>query len=191
MFKEEKIKKIANQIENCKKCDLYKTRNKPVSGYGSVDANILFIGEAPGYNEDIQGIPFVGKAGKIFDQLLKSVNLERKNIFITNIVKCRPEKNRNPSQNEIENCSDYLNQQIEIIQPKIIITLGNFASKFIFEKYGLNYENISKIHGSKFEIKTESRSIIIIPMFHPAVATYNPNKINVLLEDFKKINIQS
>jgi len=187
MNQNNKMENISYLVSNCKKCDLYKTRNKPVVGDGSEDADIMFIGEAPGYNEDMQGIPFVGKAGRILDELLDSVELKREEIYIANILKCRPEENRNPSKDEIENCSVYLNKQIEIIQPKIIVPLGNFACKFIFEKFGLKYDNISKIHGKAYKIKTIFEEIIILPMFHPAVATYNPNTKHILIEDFKNI----
>ena len=133
MNKEEKMKKVTDKIKKCRNCDLNKNRNNPVVGDGSVDAKIMFIGEAPGHNEDMQGLPFVGRAGRILDELLNSINLERKDVYISNILKCRPEKNRNPLKNEIVSCSEYLDTQIEIIQPKIIIPLGNFACKFIFE----------------------------------------------------------
>jgi len=187
MTKNQKMENIADVVENCKRCDLYKTRNKPVIGDGSLNADIMLIGEAPGYNEDKQGLPFVGKAGKILDELLDAISLKREDVYIANILKCRPEGNRNPSKDEIDSCSNYLNKQIEIIQPRIIIPLGNFASQFIFEKYGLKYDKISRIHGKKYKIKTIEGEVIIIPMYHPAVATYNPNTKHILNEDFKNI----
>ena len=187
MSKEEDMGKITGAVENCRKCNLWKTRKNPVIGDGSLDSEILFVGEAPGYNEDLQGCPFVGKAGKILDELLESVGLQRGDVYIANILKCRPPDNRNPLKTEIESCTEYLNKQIEIIQPKIILPLGNFACSYIFEKFSLKYDKISNVHGKVFQMNTLMGNIKIIPLYHPAVATYNPNTKNTLLEDFKII----
>ena len=187
MSKEEDMRQVVSLVKSCKKCDLWKTRKNPVPGEGSLDANIFFVGEAPGYNEDIQGRPFVGKAGKILDQLLESIGLKRKDVYIANILKCRPPDNRDPLKTEIFTCTEYLDKQIEIIQPKIIVSLGNFAVSYIFEKFGLKHDKISKMHGKTFQINTLYGSIKIIPMFHPAVATYNQDTKSVLLNDFKAI----
>ena len=187
MFKEEDMEHIISLVENCRKCSLWKTRKKPVVGEGSTDTDILFVGEAPGYNEDIQGRPFVGKAGKILDELLESIGLKRNDVYIANILKCRPPDNRNPQKSEIDVCTEYLNKQIEIVQPRIIIPLGNFANSYIFEKFGLKYDKISNVHGMIFQINTLFNNVKIIPMYHPAVATYNLEAKNILLEDFKVI----
>jgi len=187
MSKEDDINKIIEMVNNCKKCDLWRTRKNPVFGDGSLVSKILFVGEAPGYNEDLQGCPFVGRAGKILDELLKSIGLQRDEIYIANILKCRPPDNRNPIKDEIIACTEFLNKQIEIIQPTIILPLGNFACSYIFEKFDLKYDKISNVHGKTFQINTLTGSILIIPLYHPAVATYNPNTKNTLLEDFKNI----
>ena len=187
MSKKQEMKNIADLVKNCKKCNLWKTRNKPVIGDGSEDADIMFIGEAPGYNEDRQGRPFVGKAGGVLDQLLESVGLKRQDVYIANILKCRPPKNRNPFESEIITCTRYLNKQIEISQPKLIVSLGNFASSFTFKKFGLKYDKISSVHGKIFQINTIFGDKKIIPMYHPAVATYNPNIKDILIKDFKSI----
>jgi DNA polymerase len=150
----EAIEKLTKEIKNCKKCSLWKTRRNAVIGEGPLNSNIMFIGEAPGYNEDLQGKPFVGKAGKVFDELLESVTLQRKEVYIANILKCRPPNNRDPLLNEIKNCKNYLDRQISIIQPKVIVPLGNFASFYIFEKYNLKKEKISKVHGKSFSVRT-------------------------------------
>jgi len=174
--------KIANKIEKCKKCNLYKTRARAVPGEGSTRAKIMLVGEAPGRNEDIQGRPFVGAAGKILDKLLRSIKLKRKEIFISNILHCRPPHNRNPRAIEIKACTPYLNQQIKIIKPKIICTLGNFATSYILGKFGIKTKKgISKIHGKVFSIE----DIKIIPLYHPAAAVYNPRMFKILLRDFK------
>ena len=187
MSKEEDMEKITESVENCRKCNLWKTRKNPVVGAGSIDSEILFVGEAPGYNEDLQGCPFVGRAGKILDELLESVELKRDDVYIANILKCRPPDNRNPLKTEIESCTEYLNKQIEIIQPKIILPLGNFACSYIFEKFSLKYDKISNVHGKVFQMNTLMGTIRIIPFYHPAIVTYNPNTKNTLLEDFKVI----
>ncbi len=179
------LDEIEDEIKKCKKCSLYKTRNNPVAGAGDRNANILFIGEAPGRNEDSQGKPFVGRAGKILDKLLETIDLDREEIFIGNIIKCRPPKNRNPLKTEIDSCSHFLDEQIDCIKPKVIVTLGNFSTQYIFEKYGIQKEKISRVHGKKFHLNDSD--LVIIPVYHPAVATYNPNKIFDLEEDFKTI----
>lgn len=187
MSKEENMKRIRSSIANCRKCNLWKTRKKPVFGEGSLDTDIFFVGEAPGYNEDMQGRPFVGKAGKILDELLESIGLRRSEIYIANTIECRPPDNRNPLKTEIDACAEHLDKQIEIIQPRIIVPLGNFACSYIFEKFGLKYGKISDVHGKIFQINTIFGNVKIIPMYHPAVATYNPDTKNVLLSDFKMI----
>lgn len=193
MSQKEKIKKeleeLEKQISECKKCDLYKTRTNPVVGGGSQDAEIMFVGEAPGFNEDKQGKPFVGQAGNILDQLLKSIGMSREDIYVTNILKCRPPGNRNPQEEEINSCAHYLDRQIELIKPKVICCLGNFAIKFILKKFNLDKEiqGVSKIHGKVLKVSTLDGQIKIIAMYHPAVATYNMNMLNILKEDFEKI----
>jgi DNA polymerase len=179
--------KLIQEIQNCKRCSLWETRNKPVVGEGSLNAKIMFIGEAPGFNEDKQGKPFVGQAGKIFDELLNSIDLKREEIYITNIIKCRPPNNSNPTQEEIKICSPYLNNQIDSIKPKIICCLGNFATEYILKKFNLKekIQGISKIHGQIFSTSTLTGIIRILPLYHPAVATYNMNMLKVLKKDFQ------
>ena len=183
------LEEIKNEVLNCKRCCLYKTRTNPVIGEGNHQAKIMFIAEAPGFNEDITGHPFCGASGGILDELLNSVGIKRQQIYITNILKCRPPENRGPKPEEIKACSSYLEKQIEIIKPKVICTLGNYSTTFIFEKYGLKnrIQGISKIHGRLFESKNLFQSIIIIPFYHPAVASYNPNMKQILVKDFKTL----
>jgi DNA polymerase len=187
MTKQEQIDQLTSQIQNCQKCPLSKTRNKPLIGDGSVDAKILIIGEAPGYYEDLSGKAFQGSSGKIFDQLLDSIDLKRDDIYITNILKCHPPKNHNPSPDEINNCIDYLYNQIKIIQPKIILTLGKFASESIFEKCHLKFTKITQMHGKIFKIKTSYGETLITPLYHPASACYQPEMLATLKQDFLKI----
>jgi DNA polymerase len=186
---EKEIKQLECAIASCKKCELWKTRKKPVVGNGTLNASVMFIGEAPGYHEDMKGIPFVGRAGKVFDELLQSIELKRGEVYVCNILKCRPPDNRNPFDLEIKACTPYLDRQITAIKPKVIGTLGNFATSYILQKFGLKDEKIGKIHGKTFHIKNLLFESKIIPLYHPAAATYNPNMKSVLLDDFKTINL--
>ena len=187
---EKEINQLTQDVANCKKCELWKTRKNPVVGNGALNAQVMFIGEAPGYHENMQGIPFVGRAGEVFDELLKSIGLEREEVYVCNILKCRPPDNRNPFDLEIKACTSYLDRQITAIKPKVIGTLGNFATSYVLEKFGLQTEKIGKIHGKTFHIKNLLFDARIIPLYHPAAATYNPNMESVLMEDFKAIAMQ-
>ncbi|HHH79463.1 MAG TPA: uracil-DNA glycosylase [Thermoplasmatales archaeon] len=184
-------KQLEDAVANCRKCSLWKTRSNPVVGGGSKDAKVMFIGEAPGYWEDVKGRPFVGRAGRVLDELLESINLSREEVYITNILKCRPPNNRNPLQSEIEACTPYLDRQIELMNPEIIATLGNFALSYISEKFGLDLENVGGVHGKVFKIKTLFGDITIIPLYHPAAAVYNPALKEVLLRDIRAIRAAS
>ena len=187
MRESKELEKIKKEILSCKKCPLYKTRRNPVAGEGNPKAKIMFIGEAPGENEDREGRPFCGKAGKILDELLEKISLKREDVFIGNLLKCRPPQNRDPKSEEILACSPFLEKQIEIIKPEIICPLGRYSMKFIFEKYGLKDEldSISKIHGKVFEVRTLFQKVKIIPFYHPAVCTYNPRMREILEQDYK------
>lgn len=174
-----------DRVKKCEKCGLSKTRNKAVPGSGNYDAEIMFVGEAPGSQEDKKGKPFVGRAGGILDDLFDSIGIKRDEVYITNILKCRPPENRDPRRDEIDFCTPYLDKQTRVINPKVIATLGNFATKYIMGKYGLDVKSIGKIHGEIFSVNNLALSARIIPLYHPAVATYNPNMIETLEEDFK------
>jgi len=181
--KKKKLKEITKRVANCKKCPLYKNTTQSVPGEGNPQAEVMFIGEGPGYWEDQQGRPFVGRAGKLLDNLLQLIKLPRKSIFITNIVKHRPPGNRDPLPQEIEACREFLDAQIEIINPKIIITLGRFSlNKF------LPGEFISKIHGQARFVEFGGRKKVVIPMYHPAAALRNEGIMKELKSDFQKIS---
>lgn len=177
--KRERLKEFYLQIKDCKKCDLYKTRTNFVFGSGSANAPIIFIGEAPGRNEDLQGKPFVGPAGKLLDELLFSIGFNRNQIFIANVLKCRPPGNRDPRIEEINTCKDYLFRQIEIIDPKVICTLGKFSTQLILNTSA----GISGLRGRIFRVENR----FILPINHPAAALYTPSKMGILREDFQKI----
>lgn len=184
MNKIKEMKELEILARKCKKCRLHKYRKNVVFGSGDINSRFFFIGESPGKNEDQTGIPFCGRAGKILDKLFQSISLKRKNVYITSVLKCRPPKNRQPRKDEIEKCSFYLNRQIEIINPEIIICLGRISFKFIFEKYfkGKN-PNLSNFCGKFIEIKDKK----IFPVFHPAFAIYNPKEFEKMKNDFQKL----
>jgi len=198
-LKEKLIKKIEREVVVLKKSPLYKFRienkNLPVIGEGSYNAKIMFIGEAPGRNEAKTGRPFCGRAGQILDELLLSVGIKREEVYITNIVKDRPPKNRDPLPKEIKIYGPFLDRQIEIIQPKIIATLGRYAMGYIMNKFKLeaNLEPISKMHGRIFTVQSETLAKLrykkyelkIVPLYHPAATIYNPPTKDVLKKDFQ------
>jgi len=186
--KEREMEKLKREcLEFCYEHPLYNPGTYPVFGEGSLEAKILFCGEAPGLNESLSGHPFCGAAGKILDELLESIGIKREKVYITNIVKLRPPNNRDPEPEEIRAFGPYLERQIEIIKPEVICLLGRYSMKFLMEKFGLKdqIEGISKIHGRVFETKNLFQNITIIPFYHPAVATYNPNMKEILMKDFK------
>lgn len=185
MPKKEEMKQIKEEVVACQRCELYKTRHLPVIGQGSHEAKIMFVGEAPGANEDKTGVPFCGAAGQILNELLASIGIKREEIYICNILKCRPPGNRNPEMDEIEACTVYLDAQIDIIQPKVIVCLGNFSLRYLFHKYEMEnlIQGISKMRGKVFDVP--GRDFKLVPLYHPAVATYNRTKYTYLAEDFK------
>ncbi len=178
------LNKIANEIRNCQRCRLGLTRTLAVPGEGNPCSGIVFIGEAPGRNEDLEGKPFVGAAGKLLTDLMHSIGLDRGEVFITNIVKCRPPNNRDPSLDEITTCSYYLERQLKILKPKIIITLGRHSSKYLLERFGKRFSSIMRIRGKVFLIKTGWGETYLIPTLHPAAALYNPSFKQFLEKDF-------
>ena len=186
MLKEKEVllKQIRDDIVNCTKCSLYKTRILPVIGQGNYSAKIMFVGEAPGAKEDKTGMPFCGASGKFLDKLLSSAGIKREDVYIANLLKCRPPKNRGPKPEELKVCTSFLDRQIEAINPKIISSLGRYSMEFLMKKFNLEDQIglISKIHGKVFDIKN---NIKLVPLYHPAVAIYNANMKSVLIEDFK------
>ena len=170
----------------------YRTTNKnfPVIGEGSHDAKIMFVGEAPGRNEAKTGKPFCGAAGKVLDQLLAHVKLTRDSIYITNIVKDRPPENRDPTAKEIEVYGPFLDRQIEIVQPKVIIALGRYAMGYVMKKFDLEsqLEPISKAHGKAYSTKTAYGNIDVVALYHPCMAVYNPNNLSNLKKDMEILN---
>lgn len=169
---------IAKQVSVCEKCNLHLTRKRSVPGEGPINAHMLFIGEGPGYNENEMGRPFVGQAGKFLDELISHAGYQRHEVFITNVVKCRPPENRDPLPDELTACAVYLDQQIATINPDIIVTLGRFSMAKFFP-----LARISAIHGKVAWVGER----LIVPMFHPAAALHQPNLKNDIIADFKAL----
>ena len=180
MSSEDILQEVATEVSTCTKCKLCKGRTKAVPGEGNAHARILFIGEGPGYHEDKQGRPFVGPAGQFLDELLASVSLRRSDVFITNVVKCRPPNNRDPELGEIAACNDYLDRQIAAIQPQVIVTLGRFSMAKFFGN-----AKITTIHGRA----QKKDKYICIAMYHPAAGLHRAELKDIIRDDFKKIPI--
>jgi uracil-DNA glycosylase len=177
------LKAVYEEARTCVRCPLHKTRTTVVFGAGNADADLMFIGEAPGANEDRMGLPFVGQAGKLLDKLLVEIGLERQDVFIANTLKCRPPDNRDPHPNEIEACSDYLRRQVDLIAPTVICTLGNFATKLL----RADNTGISRLHGQVQELTIGHRTVRLLPLYHPAAALYTPSTLEALRTDFHHI----
>jgi uracil-DNA glycosylase family 4 len=171
------------QIAGCTRCRLAEGRTQVVFGVGDPTAELMFVGEAPGFHEDKQGFPFVGQAGKLLDQLLAGIGLERSNVYIANVIKCRPPGNRDPMPDEIEACEAHLFKQISLIEPKVVATLGNFATKLLSGKP----LGITRVHGQEQEVTLGDRRVLLYPLYHPAAALYTPAMLNVLQQDFARI----
>jgi uracil-DNA glycosylase family 4 len=180
MSSEDILQEVATEVSTCTKCKLCRGRTKAVPGEGNAHARILFIGEGPGYHEDKQGRPFVGPAGQFLDELLASINLKRPDVFITNVVKCRPPNNRDPEPDEIAACNNYLDRQIAAIQPQVIVTLGRFSMAKFFGN-----SKITTIHGRA----QKKDGYICIAMYHPAAGLHRAELKDIIREDFKKIPI--
>lgn len=189
--KTEQLKEVRDAVWGLTESSLYPYRKEnnyyPVLGEGSHNADIMFIGEAPGKNEALCGRPFCGAAGKILDELLKRVGVARESVYITNIVKDRPPENRDPSPEEIALYAPFLDKQIDIIEPKVIATLGRFSMEYVMKNMGLSDElaPISKLHGTKHETKRSYGTVYIVPLYHPAVAIYNRSSKEILEKDFQ------
>lgn len=174
------LQTLADSLKNCQRCKLAKLgRSQVVFGVGNPKASIMFVGEAPGFHEDRQGEPFVGAAGKLLTDLLQSAGLSRPEVYIANVIKCRPPNNRDPEQDEVDTCKPFLIQQIEMIQPKLVCTLGNWATQTLLEKK----VGITKVRGQAIRLD----KFVVFPLLHPAAALHQGNLIEPLREDFKKL----
>ncbi|MBA2360114.1 MAG: uracil-DNA glycosylase [Actinobacteria bacterium] len=179
----EALAAYADQASTCTRCRLAQGRTQVVFGVGNPDADLMFVGEAPGFHEDKQGVPFVGQAGKLLDKLLAGIGLERSEVYIANVLKCRPPGNRDPQPDEIESCEPHLFRQIELIQPRVVATLGNFATKLLSGKP----LGITRVHGVDQDAAVGGNRVLLYPLYHPAAALYTPAMLKVLEDDFRRI----
>ena len=179
----EALATFGEQVSSCTRCRLSQGRTQVVFGVGNPHADLMFVGEAPGFHEDKQGVPFVGQAGKLLDKLLGGIGLERSEVYIANVLKCRPPGNRDPQPDEIESCEPHLFRQVELIQPRVVATLGNFATKLLSGKP----TGITRVHGQDQEVTLGGNRVLLYPLYHPAAALYTPAMLNVLQEDFRRI----
>jgi len=174
---------LYNAVSSCTACPLAETRTQVVFGAGNANAELMFVGEAPGFHEDQQGIPFVGAAGKLLESLLADIGLSREDVFIGNVLKCRPPGNRDPQADEIEACQNHLFRQIELIQPRIVATLGNFATKLLSGSPA----GITRVHGTQQSVQLGNSQVLLYPIYHPAAALYTRAMLGVLEQDFARL----
>ena len=174
---------LRTEASTCTRCRLHEGRTQVVFGNGNPDADLMFVGEAPGFHEDQQGVPFVGQAGKLLGRLLEGIGLTRADVFVANVLKCRPPGNRDPQPDEIEQCEPYLFRQIELIRPRVVATLGNFSTKLLSGKP----TGITRVHGVEQETTIGGSRVLLYPIYHPAAALYTPAMLKVLEEDFARI----
>lgn len=170
-------------VAGCTKCALAGGRTQVVFGSGNPNSDLMFVGEAPGFHEDKQGIPFVGAAGKLLEQLLEGIGLSREEVYIANVLKCRPPGNRDPLPEEIQACESHLWRQIELIEPRVVATLGNFATKLLSGRP----TGITRVHGQEQEVTLGGRRVLLYPIYHPAAALYTPRMVEVLRSDFARL----
>jgi uracil-DNA glycosylase len=174
---------LYHEASGCVRCPLHRGRTNVVFGSGNANADLMFVGEAPGMHEDLQGLPFVGRAGKLLDELLEGVGLKRSDVFITNVLLCRPPGNRDPQPDEIDTCKPYLHRKIELIEPKVICTLGNFATKLLTR----SNRGITSVHGRPQVHELGGRTVRVYPLYHPAAALRSTGTLSELREDFSRL----
>jgi uracil-DNA glycosylase len=183
LTRSDELRAFGDAVAGCTRCALAQGRTQVVFGSGDANADLMFVGEAPGFHEDKQGVPFVGAAGKLLEQLLAGIELERAQVYICNVLKCRPPGNRDPVPDEIEACESHLWRQIELIRPRVVATLGNFATKLLSGKP----TGITRVHGHEQETTLGGRRVLLYPLYHPAAALYTPRMLEVLQSDFRRI----
>ncbi|MDQ3992080.1 MAG: uracil-DNA glycosylase [Actinomycetota bacterium] len=177
------LRAYAETTSACTRCRLASTRTQVVFGVGNPDAELMFVGEAPGFHEDKQGLPFVGQAGKLLDRLLDGIGLSRADVYVANVLKCRPPGNRDPMPDEIEACETHLFRQVELVSPRVVATLGNFATKLLSGKQ----LGITRVHGQEQRVRLGGRAVLLYPLYHPAAALYTPAMLRVLEEDLARL----
>jgi uracil-DNA glycosylase family 4 len=186
-LRKQSLDAIASEVTVCTKCPLWKSRKNAVPGVGSPRSWIVLIGEAPGASEDAKGEPFVGAAGKLLDSLLLQIGFSREQVFITNVVKCRPPRNREPRPLEIETCTPYLDRQLLVIKPAFVVPLGSHSTAYVFSKAMLPFSGITRARGKMYETAILGLKLTVFPTFHPASALYNPEHEEILHRDFQRL----
>lgn len=182
------LESVKREVLSCRKCGLWKFKRNYVFGEGDPSSRVMFVGEAPGLNEDIQGRPFVGAAGKLLTKLIEEVlGIRREKVYITNVLKCRPPNNRDPAKEEIDACTPYLDKQVVIIKPKMIVTLGRHSTKYILSRIGIKVKGVTRVRGKVFSGEYLGLNLRVYPTYHPAAALYNPGLRETLIQDFKRI----
>ncbi|MDX6442230.1 MAG: uracil-DNA glycosylase [Gaiellaceae bacterium] len=179
----DELQAYAEAVSGCTRCRLAQGRTQVVFGAGNAHADLMFVGEAPGFHEDKQGLPFVGQAGKLLEKLLAQIGMARSDVYIANVLKCRPPGNRDPQPDEIEACESHLFRQIELIEPTVVATLGNFATKLLSGRQ----VGITKVHGQEQETTLGGRKVLLYPLYHPAAALYTPTMLKILEADFARL----
>ncbi len=179
------VEELIREVDACTKCRLYKYAKHAVPGEGKLQAALMLVGEAPGRNEDLQGKPFVGAAGHFLDEVLTSVDFTRGDVYITNIVKHRPPHNRLPRRDEVKACTPYLERQIRIVKPKVIVTLGNCSTSYLLSQLGKEYERLGEVRGKVFSGELFDINVEVVPTFHPAAVLYDRTKEETIKEDFQ------
>jgi uracil-DNA glycosylase len=179
----DELVELYHEVKSCQRCPLYATRTQVVFGSGNADADLMFVGEAPGFHEDQQGRPFVGAAGKLLDKLLDEIGMSREDVFIANVLKSRPPGNRDPQPEEIEACKPFLTRQIELIEPRVICTLGNFSTKLLTRRQ----DGITRVHGRPQDHVIAGLPIRIYPIFHPAAGLRSTAMLETLRQDFQQL----
>jgi len=185
MSKRDQMEIIDTEVRACPKCRLSKTRKNVVPGEGNLDSKVFLVGEAPGYWEDVKGRPFVGAAGELLNETLEKAGFSRSEVYITNIVKCRPPRNRDPRPDEVEACTPYLDRQLQLVKPRFIVTLGRHSTSHILSKIGYEISGITAVRGRIFEAELLGLNVRIIPMFHPAAAIYDAKLKDYLEKDLR------
>jgi uracil-DNA glycosylase family 4 len=185
--KRERLERVTAEVRACRLCPLHEGRMNPVVGGGNLDSPLVLVGEAPGRKEDEQGKPFVGSAGKLLDSMLEGAGLERSKLFITNIVKCRPPKNRRPLSKEVRACSTHLETLLRTISPRVIAPMGNSSVGHFLRMFGLDNAKIGDIHGSVFSVEASWGEVILFPLYHPAAVLYNRALEQELRDDFASL----
>lgn len=191
MSKQDLIKKVEAEVVVCTKCGLWRGRQNAVPGEGDINAIVMFVGEAPGYWEDVKGRPFVGAAGKFLDEMLSRIGLSRSEVYIANILKCRPPENRDPFPIEVKACTPFLDRQIQIIKPRLIVTLGRHSTSYILSKAGFkDVEGITKLRGKVYAANVLGLRVSVIPTYHPAAALYSAKYRGGLEGDFQLLGVE-